>query len=42
MKTYQVVLAPDFQLLDNAVYVLACIDGRRDIEQVLIRRALRI
>jgi plasmid stabilization system protein ParE len=31
-----------YKVLDNAVYVLACIDGRRDIEQVLIRRALRI
>ncbi len=31
-----------FKVLDDAVHVLACIDGRRDVEQVLIRRSLRI
>jgi len=30
-----------YKILDNAVHVLACIDGRRDVEQVLVRRALR-
>jgi plasmid stabilization system protein ParE len=31
-----------YKVLDNAVHILACIDGRRDVEQVLIQRALRI
>lgn len=31
-----------YRVLHDAVHVLACIDGRRDVEQVLIRRALRI
>ncbi len=30
-----------YKVLDKAVHVLACIDGRRDVEQVLMRRALR-
>ena len=30
-----------YKVLDEAVHVLACIDGRRDVEQVLIRRSLR-
>jgi len=30
-----------YKVLDNAVHILACIDGRRDVEQVLIRRTLR-
>ncbi len=29
-----------YRVLDDTVHVLACIDGRRDVEQVLIRRSL--
>jgi len=31
-----------YKILENAVHVLACIDGRRDVEQILIQRFLRI
>jgi plasmid stabilization system protein ParE len=31
-----------YKVLDNAVHILACIDGRRDVEQVLIQRAVRV
>ncbi|AJF06527.1 type II toxin-antitoxin system RelE/ParE family toxin [Geoalkalibacter subterraneus] len=30
-----------YRVLDDAVHVVACIDGRRDVEQVLIQRSLR-
>ena len=31
-----------YRILEDAVHVLACIDGRRDVEQILIQRSLRI
>jgi toxin ParE1/3/4 len=37
----EITNGPIYKVLDDAVHVLACIDGRRDVEQVLMRRALR-